>query len=57
MPVSALLSIALFLCATTILIILKVKKVSNPLPYYKKGEAPIPEQVDATEEMPEKEEN
>ncbi len=56
MPVSALLSIALCLIATTILIILKVKKVENPLPYYKKGEAPISEQVEATEEVP-KEEN
>lgn len=41
MPVSALLSIVLFIGAVTTLIILKVKKFEHPLPYYKKGEKPI----------------
>ncbi len=39
-PVSAILSIVLCLAATTVLVILKIKKVEQPLPYYKKGEKP-----------------
>ena len=47
LPVSALLSIVLFVGATTALIVLKIKKYEHPLPYYKRGEKPEEEKADA----------
>lgn len=45
LPVSAILSICLCISATVILIVLKIKKVNKPLPFYKKGEKPQTEET------------
>ena len=39
-PVSAILSIVLCLAATVTIVILKIKKFQQPMPFYKKGEKP-----------------
>jgi phosphatidylglycerol:prolipoprotein diacylglycerol transferase len=47
-PVSAMLSLVLFIGATVTLIILKIRKYEKPLPYYKKGEKPEEIKEDST---------
>ena len=50
-PISAILSIILCVMATSLIVILAIKKYAQPMPYYKKGEKPIePEQNQETEE-------
>ena len=46
-PVSAILSICLFLASLSVIILLEIKKFRQPLPYYKKGEKPEPEEKNA----------